>query len=148
MGFKLPGLGSVGDLFGNSGGGGGGNSGFQQSGGVGGFFNKAQENVSASTTSNRTIGASEGGVAVELGGENATATFSDLGAITAAFDFATRQAQDSLGLVERSATNAQKTLEQTIALADDNQSGGAQRLLYFGAAALAAFAIYAYYARH
>jgi len=77
-----------------------------------------------------------------------------LEATNAAFERAFQFANESLGLVETTVTRTQEStdialggaLEQTsaaLASKDEAQSGGAQRLLYFGAAALVALVILA-----
>lgn len=102
--------------------------------------------------------AGESGRAFDFGVEAfdfATGSAQDfLRASTDAFERAFKFASESLGLIETTVTRTQEStdkalssaLEQTsaaLASKDEAQSGGAQRLLYFGAAALVALVILA-----
>lgn len=86
------------------------------------------------------------GFGERIGGEAFGLADTALGEISAAssrvFDTAAQFARESLGLVERSATAAQKSfegaLDSTLLALDEEQSGGAQRVLYVAAIALAA----------
>lgn len=109
---------------------------------------------SSSSTQNITevdnVGASEGSIAAN---ENSVVNVLDAGAIEGALDFGgdalnrafdltSLYARESLGLVERSATAAQKSFDSalgsTLAALDEEQSGGAQRVMLVAALALAA----------
>lgn len=109
----------------------------------GGILNKEQANLSQSRTT--TIGASDKSIAFSTEGP---VSLVDPGA----FEFATRFAQETLGLVENVASNSQKSFEralaQTLNTADAERTGGSQRLMYLAAAAFAAFLGYAYLVKH
>jgi len=66
-------------------------------------------------------------------------------------DAGLRFARESLGLVERNASAAQSSFEgalsTTLANLDDEQSGGAQRLLWLAGASLLALLVFGYFAR-
>jgi len=105
-----------------------------------GFFDRSS---SSSQTTNvtetivPTAGASDESLSIAAVGD---VHFLDAGSIEAAFRFAS----ESLGVVDRVATRGQagqekaleKSLEAVAQSVDEAQSGGAQRLLYFGIAAL------------
>lgn len=122
------------------------------------FSKKSSSESNVSNVTNVTnVGASEGSIAAADGsvvnvldagavgrafdlGDTALRGFGDLAnrGIDEAFGFA----RESLGLVERSAGAAQKSfegaLESTLANLDEEQSGGAQRVLLLAALAIAA----------
>ena len=66
-------------------------------------------------------------------------------------DAGLRFARESLGLVERNASAAQSSFEgalsSTLANLDEEQSGGAQRLLWLAGASLFALLVFGYFAR-
>lgn len=109
---------------------------------------------SSSSTQNITevdnVGASDGSIAAN---ENSVVNVLDAGAIedafgfggealNRAFDLTSLYARESLGVVERSASTAQKSFENALASTltafDAEQSGGAQRVLMLAGLALAA----------
>lgn len=126
----------------------------------------ATETTTVTTTDveNINVQGTEGPAIVDTGGD-VSFTVTDQGAVESAFEFGDRAlagfsdlsnlaierasefARESLGLVERSATQAQKSFEgalsQTLQNLDEEQSGGAQRVMLLAIAALVGFVVLA-----
>ena len=127
-------MGLLSNLFGGSGG--GGSTGFS-GGGIGSTANETQ-----TTTDNQNNATSGDGSAVyDSRGGNISFSEFDGGAIEQAFLFA----RDSLGLVERNASQALQAfnsgLAQSLETSDAERTGGSNRVMYTALAALGVVAV-------
>ena len=97
-----------------------------------GLFSKSSSSSSSTSVETTSVGAQDESTAISIG-DGATANFLDAGAVTAALDLAKQSIGKSFEASTKIATDAGARLDNT-------QSGGAQRLLYLGVAALAVLA--------